>query len=203
MKKSVLNSVLKSVTFVILFSASFSVFGQTCTSAQCFSSIWVQGTYTKGHTVRYKVDGKYKVYRCNQPSTAAEPVKTNRCDWTANPSKPCYKQWQLACTSTCTSSSARMETSEEGSFSEESEIESNNLAYPNPFTSNLNVRASVNASSAEVSIMNLIGERVLTNNVATENGKVNTTFDTGNLASGMYIVQITAGEEVITYKVSK
>ena len=96
-----------------------------------------------------------------------------------------------------------METSEEGSFSEESEMESNNLAYPNPFTTNLNVRASVNASSAEVSIMNLIGERVLTNNVATENGKVNTTFDTGNLASGMYIVQITAGEEVITYKVSK
>ena len=203
MKKSVLGSILKSVTFVVLFSASFSVFGQTCSSAKCFATAkWTQQTYYRNQEVQYQVSKspvRYNIYKCVQPSTTAKPEASNRCDYTGG---VCNRYWQLVC-KTCTNLSARMETGEEGSFSEESEMESNNLAYPNPFTSNLNVRASVNASSAEVSIMNLIGERVLTNNVATENGKVNTTFDTGNLASGMYIVQITAGEEVITYKVSK
>ena len=65
MKKSVLSAVLKSVTFVVLFSASFSVFGQ-CSAAQDFAlqictkpQTWVSGkTYQKGVIVKYSFSGQ-------------------------------------------------------------------------------------------------------------------------------------------------
>lgn len=85
---------------------------------------------------------------------------------------------------------------------EEATIVENN-AYPNPFTNTLTVTATVNAVTAQVSILNLNGEIVLTNAETSNVGVINTTFDTSNLVSGIYVVQLIAGNEVITYKVSK
>jgi chitinase len=56
-------------------------------------------------------------------------------------------------------------------------------AYPNPFTLN--------------------GEVVLSNAATSTAGEINTTFETSNLVSGIYVVQIIAGNDVITYKVAK
>jgi hypothetical protein len=200
-KNSRFSLVLKSLAFVLLFSASFNVLGQTCGMANCFATpTWKKGTtYKKGKEVKIKISGKSKIYKAVYETIAPLTDANNRCE---NTSGSCEKYWQRVCD--CPSGVERIKTGEMGSFSEENEIElSDNLAYPNPFTSNLNVSASVKATSAEVSILNLMGERLLTNNVTAENGKVNTSFDTANLANGMYILQITAGEEVITYKICK
>jgi chitodextrinase len=77
------------------------------------------------------------------------------------------------------------------------------VAYPNPFTDALVFEAPVNAASALVSIVDLNGTVVLSNNVAAANGIINTTFETSSLQSGIYIIQIVTDNDVITYKVSK
>jgi chitodextrinase len=84
------------------------------------------------------------------------------------------------------------------------EIESKvNVAYPNPFNNILNVSATVNSSLAQVYLLNLNGEVLFTNQVASIDGNITCVFETANLVSGIYIVKIVAGNDVTTYKVVK
>ena len=76
-------------------------------------------------------------------------------------------------------------------------------AYPNPFTDQLTVNGKVSGTTAQVSVSDLNGVALLSNTVSVENGNVNTTFSTAGLSTGIYIVRIVSGDDVVTFRVVK
>ncbi len=78
--------------------------------------------------------------------------------------------------------------------------------WPNPNNGdvmNMNLRvADPFINTVSMDIFDLSGKRMIARTVAMQNGVVNTTIELqGELASGMYMVKITAGDEVFTQRV--
>jgi chitodextrinase len=89
-------------------------------------------------------------------------------------------------------------------LSNETAIINSTLAvFPNPFNEVLTIEAPVNVALAQVVILNLNGEVQLSTTAEASNGVISASFATSNLVSGIYVVQIIAGNEVLTYRVSK
>lgn len=78
----------------------------------------------------------------------------------------------------------------------------NNTLYPNPFSAELTIESDLLRSGCNINITNLQGQTVYSNFVFDD---LNTTFriDTNDFNNGMYIVQLTAGTEVTSFKVIK
>ena len=75
--------------------------------------------------------------------------------------------------------------------------------FPNPFTTNFNIKVSTNQSNDyELKIFNTIGEIIYLKNGHLDNGKhlLNIPFHQKN---GIYIVQLRIGDEIITQKMIK
>lgn len=79
----------------------------------------------------------------------------------------------------------------------------NNLScYPNPAIGNLNVDFMSNAGNlAEISLVNLVGQQVVTNSVHTTTGANNTTLSLDGVAPGMYFIQLELDNEVTIGKI--
>jgi len=57
-------------------------------------------------------------------------------------------------------------------------------------------------STVSMDIFDLSGKRMIARTVAIQDGLINTTIDlNGDLADGMYVVKVTAGDEVFTQRV--
>jgi serine protease len=71
---------------------------------------------------------------------------------------------------------------------------------PQPASDNISIMGfNPHNGSLEIIVYNLMGEQVLTSkNINTENGFINTTLDTRNLNSGMYLVRIMNGKNVFS-----
>jgi len=69
--------------------------------------------------------------------------------------------------------------------------------YPNPANNSLNLSARTNIDS--VIIYNILGQKVIDQNV----DSMSTTLDVSTLSSGTYIMRVTAGGQVASYKIVK
>ncbi|MDR6968214.1 hypothetical protein J2X31_002231 [Flavobacterium arsenatis] len=77
-------------------------------------------------------------------------------------------------------------------------FDSTNLkVYPNPVSNILNLSYTQNITN--VAIFNVLGQEVITNNVNATQGQI----DMSDLASGTYLVKVTAGDQTKTIKVLK
>ncbi|MEO7176010.1 MAG: T9SS type A sorting domain-containing protein [Saprospiraceae bacterium] len=80
-----------------------------------------------------------------------------------------------------------------------SQLEENNLiAYPNPVTDILSIKFKNEIPFAEISVLNVLGKVVLKKNVKNTN---NTTLQVGDLANGIYFIQIRSLEQNITKQI--
>jgi hypothetical protein len=70
-------------------------------------------------------------------------------------------------------------------------------AYPNPVQNVLNL--SYNKSISNVKVFNLLGQEVMTNAINANQSQINMS----HLASGTYLVKVTADSQVKTIKVVK
>jgi hypothetical protein len=75
--------------------------------------------------------------------------------------------------------------------------------YPNPATDHVYVDLSLsNSEKVQVSVVNLLGQQVYSNNYGTlNNGAQSLKINTGNLNSGIYFVSIQAGDNKVTRKI--
>ena len=78
--------------------------------------------------------------------------------------------------------------------------------WPNPNNGDvLNVSLHITdplINTVSMDIFDLSGKRMIARTVAIQDGVLNTTIDlNGDLAVGMYLVKVTAGEEVFTQRV--
>ncbi|MEY5049814.1 MAG: Secretion system C-terminal sorting domain [Bacteroidota bacterium] len=197
--KSRFGLLLKGLTLFLLLSSS-DIFAQQLDQATCFAtSVWKQGTYKQGTKRKVKVGGIYKVYKVVYSSTAAPLTDSrNRCE---SSSGTCTRQWQFV--GNCYSN-MRISKYDDTDNDVVDELEIiDNAVYPNPFTSTLNVSATVNSSTVEVAIYNLTGEKMLSKTLVSDNYKINTNFDTASLVQGIYLVKIIDGNDVLIYKVCK
>lgn len=82
---------------------------------------------------------------------------------------------------------------------EESEAITFANVYPNPATESANVQFNV-AESANTSIelLNALGQVVVAENLGQVSGVQNVSLNTASIENGMYIVRITAGENIVT-----
>ena len=65
--------------------------------------------------------------------------------------------------------------------------------YPNPNNGKFTLKGSLgsaNINSVSISVYNIIGQVVYTNNIATQNSEINKTIDLNNIADGVYIMNI-------------
>ncbi|MEZ5014079.1 MAG: T9SS type A sorting domain-containing protein [Chitinophagales bacterium] len=70
--------------------------------------------------------------------------------------------------------------------------------YPNPATDKFVVSADVDASVAFISVYNATGALISSTQVAVTNGTVNAQINSVHFASGIYMVQVQAGTQVLT-----
>ena len=75
--------------------------------------------------------------------------------------------------------------------------------YPNPFTSELQIRIHGLTSAAELSVTNILGQRIHQAVLTSDNGTLNNTVDMSLLPSGVYAVTIRDDRSVYTRKVVK
>lgn len=198
--KSRFGLLLKGLTLFLLLSTS-DLFAQNLDLSECFPiPVWSNGTYSKGVKRKIKVKGIWKVYKVVYSSTVASLTDpNNRCE---SSSGSCTRHWKLV--GKCYSSNSRVDSTSIDTNNEEDELEMIDISvYPNPFTSTLNVNTSVNSSIVEVSIYNLTGEKLMFKTLVADNNQINTNFNTESLLSGIYIVRLIDGDNVITYKVCK
>lgn len=71
--------------------------------------------------------------------------------------------------------------------------------YPNPVTTQINISFPKNAQNAELSLYNILGEKILQTKISTLNNSV----DVSALSSGMYIATITSNNKTTSYKIIK
>ncbi|MGD8415130.1 MAG: T9SS type A sorting domain-containing protein, partial [Candidatus Latescibacterota bacterium] len=92
-----------------------------------------------------------------------------------------------------------IEDERDGSIPEVYALEQN---YPNPFNPTTNIKFSLpEASNVELAVFNMLGQKVMTLVSGTmQPGFHQVTFDGKNLASGMYVYRIKAGDFVSTRK---
>ena len=66
--------------------------------------------------------------------------------------------------------------------------------YPNPTSGifNLNMTLSSNVSSADVMIINMIGDVIYSDNAALSNGNLNTSVNLNNATAGIYLIKVIA-----------
>lgn len=74
--------------------------------------------------------------------------------------------------------------------------------YPNPTNAETNITFTANNTEAVISVTNLAGQTVYTNNLGVVNGEQNVTIDASNFQSGMYIVNIATANGVATARIS-
>lgn len=76
--------------------------------------------------------------------------------------------------------------------------------YPNPAREMLSVEAQgVKTDRVRISVTDITGRMVYNNNINTNGGLLNTTINTSELKSGIYIMQIQAGSQVVNQKIVK
>lgn len=76
--------------------------------------------------------------------------------------------------------------------------------YPNPAREMIKVEATgVKADRVKISITDITGRQVYNNNIVTNGGLLNTSINTSDLKSGIYIMQIQAGSQVVNQKIVK
>ena len=71
--------------------------------------------------------------------------------------------------------------------------------YPNPVTTQINISFPASSESAEFSLYNVLGERILQKKITA----LKNTIDVSGLASGMYIASITSSNKTTSYKIIK
>ena len=75
--------------------------------------------------------------------------------------------------------------------------------YPNPATDMANISFSVkDAGVAKIEILNAVGQVIVSQDLGTISGQQNISMNTADLASGMYIVRISVGENITTRSLS-
>ncbi|HAY33782.1 MAG TPA: aryl-sulfate sulfotransferase [Ignavibacteria bacterium] len=77
------------------------------------------------------------------------------------------------------------------------------LNYPNPFNGRTNIYYNINTgSNVTIKVYDILGKelKTLINNEFRSPGKYVTPFDSGDLASGVYIYQLLTGGEIYTHK---
>jgi hypothetical protein len=63
--------------------------------------------------------------------------------------------------------------------------------YPNPFVNSFNVDInSEEAKNAKISVYNLNGQVLITDNIVSETGTFSKQYNTENFAAGLYIIEI-------------
>ncbi|RYE26207.1 MAG: T9SS type A sorting domain-containing protein [Sphingobacteriales bacterium] len=72
--------------------------------------------------------------------------------------------------------------------------------YPNPATDMLNIRAQLNASTAQLEVYNAMGQKLLAENVTATSGNLQHSMNTSNLPTGIYTLKLTAGGAVKTMR---
>ncbi|QDO93980.1 T9SS type A sorting domain-containing protein [Formosa sediminum] len=85
----------------------------------------------------------------------------------------------------------------DAALSIEEDTLSNIKVYPNPMNSTLNI-ALPNGNATQISIYNMLGKRVISKTI-----QANTSIDTKNLQSGVYILRMTQDNATITKKLIK
>ena len=74
--------------------------------------------------------------------------------------------------------------------------------YPNPTRGLFNVEfATASATDVEISIVNMVGQ-VISNEVVTVNGLYNNQFDLSNESAGVYFIQFTTDNAVLTERIT-
>ncbi len=85
--------------------------------------------------------------------------------------------------------------------------ESNKLdfnVYPNPSKGLFNIQMNSNALSSKITVMNLLGEVILTKNlVQTSNGNFESQIDLSNYPNGIYLIDMTTENQTVVRKISK
>ncbi len=71
--------------------------------------------------------------------------------------------------------------------------------YPNPVSTQINISFPKNAESADFTLYNILGERILQTNITT----LKNSIDVSGLSSGMYIASITSNNKTTSYKIIK
>lgn len=75
--------------------------------------------------------------------------------------------------------------------------------YPNPASNDVNVKIAVsNAQTSTIKVLNNLGQVVISKNVSLNAGSNTVSFDTKNLASGIYYVSYDAGNGATTKKLT-
>lgn len=74
--------------------------------------------------------------------------------------------------------------------------------YPNPTNAEANVVFTANNTAATITVTNLAGQTVYTNDLGVVNGEQNIAIDASNFQSGMYIVNIVTENGVATARIS-
>lgn len=75
--------------------------------------------------------------------------------------------------------------------------------WPNPASSNTNVQFEVNElSRVKVELVNALGQVVYANNLGDVNGVQNLTIDASDLEEGIYMINITVNEKMVTKRLS-
>lgn len=74
--------------------------------------------------------------------------------------------------------------------------------YPNPTNAEANVVFTANNTAATITVTNLAGQTVYTNDLGVVNGEQNVAIDASNFQSGMYIVNIVTENGVATARIS-
>ena len=75
--------------------------------------------------------------------------------------------------------------------------------WPNPASNNTNVQFEVNElSNVKVELVNALGQIVYTNNLGNVNGVQNLSIDASDLEEGIYMINITVNENMVTKRLS-
>jgi hypothetical protein len=76
--------------------------------------------------------------------------------------------------------------------------------YPNPANEIVKIELQgLNAERVNISLVDITGRSVYNNNIVTNGGLLNTSINTADLKSGIYIMQIQSGNQVLNHKIVK
>ena len=72
--------------------------------------------------------------------------------------------------------------------------------FPNPVSSTITLQTNIDLQNAEIKIINVLGETVLSNKISNTN---NTTIDVSELNNGLYFIQINTDHKFFTKRIIK